>query len=282
MSRAAAIVVLGSWSLCLVGCGKSEETTPIWEQVKIGDIAPVQSGRNSGITALRTIDFDIHAYEIPEENVEKLDDVWRILGTRPLRFNNYLAFRANSFAVRFGQVHVWNQIHDSLRAAGGHKVLTASMLSGDQRANDFAIMGLNGKRAVSYIAGDGLRHKVHIGPGVVALRLKVEKVPGSRGVCQLTAYPVFTIGGASPIPLLQARAKSREFQFASAAFGLKMGRGDLVVLGPKKHANDEATLAGLFFFKPEGSIFFNQAERKPPENKPALRVFVLVCTRISD
>lgn len=282
MTRSVQIVILSSWGLCLMGCGTSEDGPPIWEQVKIGDIAPVRGNQQPGVGALQAIHFDIHAFEIPEENVEKLDDVWRILGTRPLRFNSYLAFRANSFAVRFGQVHMWNQIHDSLLAAGGHKVLTASAVSGDDQANDFAITGLTGKRAVSYIAGDGLRHKVSIGPGVVALRLKTKRVPASTGLCQLTAYPVFTIGRSSPIPQLEARAKSREFQFASAAFGLKMGRGDLVVLGPKKHANDESTLAGLFFFKPEGSLFFSQTERKPPENKPALRVFVLVCTRISD
>ena len=280
MIRVLQIVALGCFSLCLTGCKAPEEDPPIWEQVKLGDIAPVQSGQQPGIGALKTINLDVHVFEIPEENVGKLDDVWRMLGTGPLRFNNYLAFRANSFAVRAGQIQMWNQIYDSLLAAGGHKVMTASLLLGDEQANDFAITALNDRRAVSYVAGDGLRHKANIGPGALALRLNAESTPGSRGLCKLVAYPVFALPTISPIPQLQARARSREFSFATAAFGLKMGRGDLVVLGPRRYADDESTLGGLFFFKPEGSLFFS--ERKPPEQKPALRVFVLVCTRISD
>ncbi|UCG55948.1 MAG: hypothetical protein JSU70_13875 [Phycisphaerales bacterium] len=265
-----------------MGCRAREESPPIWEQVKLGDIAPVQGDQQSGIAALKTISFDIHAFEIPEENLEELDNVWRTLAPEPLRYNNYRAFRANSFAVRFGQVQMWGQIRDALLAAGGHKVMTASLLLTGEQANDFAVTGLSSRRGIYYVAGDDMRHKVNIGPGAIALRLRAEEVPGLRGLCELVVYPVFTLGGTSPIPQLQARAKSREFQFASAAFGLKMARGDLVVLGPKKYANDESTLGGLVFFKPEGSLFFSEAERKPPKLKPALRVFVLVCTRITD
>ena len=61
-----------------------------------------------------------------------------------------------------------------------------------------------------------------------------------------------------------------------------MGPGDLVLLGPERYISDQRTLGGLFFSKPEGSLFFSETGRKPPEIKPAVKLFVLVCTAIND
>ena len=77
-------------------------------------------------------------------------------------------------------------------------------------------------------------------------------------------------------------ARFHEFDFSSAGFGLKMSPGDFVVLGPDKYISDRSTLGGLFFSKPEGSLFFDKTKRKMPKHKPAVRVFVLVCTGIGD
>jgi hypothetical protein len=61
-----------------------------------------------------------------------------------------------------------------------------------------------------------------------------------------------------------------------------MSPGDFVFLGPEKYIEDQTTLGGLFFNKPEGSLFFGATEHKGPEQKPAVRVFLLVCTGIND
>jgi hypothetical protein len=83
------------------------------------------------------------------------------------------------------------------------------------------------------------------------------------------------------IPQLDARAKLREFPFSAAAFGLKMSPGDFILLGPKEYISDQTALGGLFFSNPKGSLFLNETERKPLERKPAVRIFLLVCTRIN-
>lgn len=282
MIRTFQITVLSCLGFYLIGCIGSEQSPPMWEQVKIGDIAPSRNGQQSVGELLNTINFDVYIFEIPAENVSKLNDAWQILYLKPLLFTNYNAFRANSFMVRFGQVQMWQRVNDLLRAAGGQKIVTVSLLLPDGQTNDLIITGLDTKQSISFIAVNGRREGATIGPGILVLRIKAEKIPQLRGVCKLIAYPVFTVPIRSSIPELTARAKFREFLFSSAAFGLKMSPGDFVVLAPEKYISSQTTLGSLFFSKPEGSLFSSPTERRAPELKPAIRVFLLVCSRISD
>lgn len=282
MMRIFQIVVLGCLSSWLTGCNGPEKNVPVWEQVKIGDLAPYRSGKRPGGQLLKTINFNVHIFEVPAENISALDDAWQMLYPKPLQFNDYNAFGANSFLVGFGQVQMWNEVHDLLLAAGGKKINTVSLLLPNGQTNDLPIAGLDKKQTIFYISSGGSRKRATIGPGELALRIKAEKIPGLRGVCKTGALPVFLPPVRSPIPQLAARAKAGEFLFSCCGFELKMGPGDLVLLGPKEYIDDETSLGGLFFSKPEGSLFFSKTERKPPERKPAVRIFLLVCTSIND
>ena len=281
MTRAFHIVFVGCVGLYLTGCNPPEKTKPLWEQVKIGDIAPSHRGKRSMTQMLKTINFGVHIFEIPAENIDALDDLWYTLYKKRLRFNNYDAFRANSFSIGFGQVRMWNRIQNMLYAADGQKIVTVSLLLTDGQHNDLIVTGLDTEQTVSYTALNGSKEAVTVGPGIIALRMKAEKIAGSRDVCTLIAYPVFSLPAASGVPQLSVRARRREFLFPSAAFGLKIGPGDFVVLGPKEYMSDQTTLGGVFFSKPEGSLFFSATERKPPESKPAVRIFMLLCTKIN-
>ena len=283
----ARLVVCVLLSFCLVGCTGPEEEEPVWEKVKIGDLAPYRSGKPPQAQLLKTINFDVHIFEIPAENINKLDDIWsgwkeEIDFRRPVRFDNFEAFSANSFAVRLGQIPMWNRIHDLLLAAGGQKITEVSLLLADGGAETIAITGLDSPRTIFFTSRRGSREGANVGPGILGLRIKAEKIPGLRGACNVNACPIFSPPKlSSSIPQLTTRAKLREFPFSSAAFGLQMSPGDFVFLGPKKYVSDQTTLGGLFFSKPEGSLFFSTTERKGPEHKPAIRIFLLVCTGIN-
>jgi len=281
----ARLVVCVLLSFCLIGCTGPEEEEPVWEKVKIGDLAPYHGGKPPQARLLETINFDVHIFEIPAENINKLDDIWsswKIDYRRPVRFDNFYAFSANSFAIRLGQIPMWNRIHDLLLAAGGQKITEVSLLLADGGAETIAITGLDSPRTIFFTSRRGSREGANVGSGILALRVRAEKIPGSRGVCNVNACPVFSLPIMSgSIPQLAARAKLREFPFSSAAFGLQMSPGDFVLLGPKKYVSDQTTLGGLFFSKPEGSLFFGATERKGPEHKPAIRIFLLVCTGIN-
>ena len=282
MVRAFQIAVIGWLSVCLAGCTPPARDKP-WEKVKIGDIAPSQSGLPKGMPGrlLKTINFDAHIFEIPAENIGKLKDIWRTLYTTPLRFNNYDALKDNLFSVRYGQIEMWNKTLDSLRAADGQKMVKVSLLLPDGQPSDLAVTGLNSQRTISYVSSDGSRESAPVGPGVIVLRIKAEKIPDARGVCDVVAYPVFSPPIRSSVPQLAARARLREFYFGCAGFGVKMSPGDFVVLGPEKYLSDQTALGGLFFSNPQGSMFFSKTERKPPQLKPAVRIFLLVCTGIN-
>jgi len=280
MTRAFHIAVVGWLSVCVFGCTPTEKQKPIWEKVKIGDIAPTQTGKLP-VKPLKTINFDAHIFEIPAENVGKMKDIWQILYTNPLRFNNFNAFKANWFSVRFGQIEMWNKTLDSLLAAGGQKIVKVSLLLPDGQTSDLVVTGLNRQQTISYVSINGSREADAIGPGVLALRIKAQKPPASRGVCNIVAYPVFSPPIRPSVSQLAARAKLHELSFGSAGFELKMSQGDFVVLGPEKYVSDQTELGGLFFSNPEGRMFFSETERKLPQRKPAVRIFLLVCTGIN-
>ncbi|KPL19398.1 MAG: hypothetical protein AMJ75_12630 [Phycisphaerae bacterium SM1_79] len=281
-SLGAGFCILSSVLLCLflAGCSEPKEG-PVWEKVKIGDLAPYRPDKPPPSPLLETTTLDVHIFEMPAENISKLDKIRKTLFVRPLRLSNYNAFNANSFSVRFGQIRMWNEIVANLLAADGQRIANVSLMLPDGQAETIAVAGLNGPRTVFYPSVHGSSEAANIGPGVLGLRIKAEKIPRSPGVCDVVAYPVFSLPARSAIPQLNVRMKRREFAFTAAAFGLKMRPGDFVLLGPKEYVSDQSALGSLFFSNPEGSLFFGKTQRKLPERKPAVRIFLLVCTRIN-
>jgi len=284
MVRALQIAVSICIGLGVIGCGPREKgggLAPAQAGVKIGEIGPSGAGGQSGAELLKTINFSIYIIEVPAETIDKLADFWSVLDARPLRFNSPSAFKANSFSVGLAHLQRWDKVYNLLRGAGGQELGTVSLLLTDDQAGDLAVTGLNFKQKVSFVSGDLYSQSATIGPGILALRIKATKMPAVQGACTVVAHPVFTVPITSPVPELAARAKAREFPFTAAAFGLKMSPGDFVALGPQKYVDDLTTLGGLFFSNPAGSIFFNPDQRKTPERKPAVRIFLLVCVRIN-
>jgi hypothetical protein len=263
----------------LSGCAKPEPKLPIWETVKIGDLAPQGADKDQKVQLLKMTRLDVHIFEIPADNINELDKMRKKLFVRPLQLRDYNAFSANSFMVRFGQVDIWQQVNNWLFEAEGHNISNVSLMLADGEAQTIAITGLDRPQTIYYTAVSGSREGANVGPGVFGLRISAEKVPGSRGVCNLVAYPVFSPPSESAIPQLKALGKLREFPFTCAAFGLKMSPGDFVFLAPKEYISDQTSLGGLFFSNPRESLFFSKT--KSPEYKSAVRVFLLVCTGIN-
>jgi len=268
MVRFYQITVLICTAALLTGCKAPEKEKPIWENVKLSDLATSSDVNNPEGRPLKTINLDIHIFEMPSEDTNVFNYAQQMLYTKPLQFNDYEAFKANSFSASFGQIQMWNTIANVLRDAGTKHTETVSLLLFDGETNDFTITRLNNEQTVFYISTAGSMEGATIGPGKLALRIKAEKIPGSRGVCKVSATPVFTPPKINPVPQLAEREKVNEFLFASAGFSLKMSPGDFVLLGPEKYINNQITLGSLFF-----SI---------PKPKPTIRMFLLICTRIID
>ena len=276
MMRALEIAALGWASLILAGCNEPA-SKPMWDNVKIGDLAPAKPG--PGEQQIKTANLDVHIYEVPAGNVEKLEDVWESVYTRGVRFYSYRAFAGNLFRVGFGKRFGWSGTEDLLQAAGGKKMAKIALLLPDGQPQDITVTGLDGPKELSYIDADLSREKAVIGPGVVSLRVTAQKVAGERGVCEVIGYPMFSVPMTSPIEPLTERARQQEVKFTGAGFGLKMSPDDFVVLGPRQYLSERVTLPGLFFSNLDGTVFLSKG--RPPERKISVRVFVLVCTGIN-
>ncbi len=272
--------ILCSMSFFLSGCVEPKKKTPIWEKVKISDLAPTEGDQPRPSQRFKTITLDVHVFEVPAENIDKLEKIRKTLYIRPLRLRDYGAFHANSFWVRFGHRRKWNEVYDTLEAAKGQRINRISLRLPDAWPETFAITGTDRSQSVFYTAVNGSKEAAQVGPGVLGLRIKAKTIPASPGHCSVTAYPVFTPPVKSTIPKLEAQVKRREFPFTVAAFGLNMRPGHFVALAPTEYVEDQTTLGGLFFTNPEGRLFFSDDENNPPERKPAFRVFLLLCTQV--
>jgi len=275
-----ALLLLPLLCVSLLGCSEPEEK-PIWEDVKIGDLTP-QTTNTPRAEFVKAVNLEVHVLEIPAEDIGELDKIRRKLRVRPLQLTNYKAFNANSFLARFGRGQSWNEVRTILNATDAREVVKVSLMLTDNEPQTLAVTPLSNTQTVFYTAIDGSRQAAKIGPGVIGLRVKADRLPGRRGICNVVAYPVFTVPMNTTIRELNSQMKRREFLFTAAAFGLRMSPGDFVYLGPKEFVRDQTDLGGLFFTNLRGSVFLNSSERKPPERKTGVRVFLLACTRIDD
>ena len=280
MIRFLYIAMFSGLALLPTGCNGGKDV-PIWEQTKIRDLGPVDYNADGSSQQLKTINFSLYVFEIPADEVDSMDKVWPTLYTQPLRFNNPDAFLANSFLAGFGQIPMWNRAAKILRSAGGIEAGRFSLLIPNGQSNDVAISATGGEQKVYYTSDKGEIEGVTLRRGQIGLRIQADKIAGAREVCRIMVLPVFSPAGRSWIPLLSTGGKSGEYLFESAGFRLNISPGDFVMLGPEKYDGGQTTLSGLLFSKPEGSLFFNEVERKPPELREAVRLFLIVCTAIN-
>ena len=267
------------------GC-KEPKQEPVWENVKIGDLADRDPNQSPKANLLRTIDINVLVYEIPVENIDKLTKIRNQLFIPPLRLTSYPAFSGNSFFVRFGPGSspddLLNGTLSKLQAAEGQKIANVSLMLSDGQPETITITGIGGPQTVYFTGQSGSKEGAKIGPGIIGLRVRADKVEDTSGICKVVVYPVYSPLMQSPIPTLDERAKLREFPFNSAAFGLNMSPGDFVLFGPEEYLSDQTTLGSLVCSNPRGSMFVNESEKKLPELKPAVRIFVFICTKVSD
>jgi hypothetical protein len=282
MVRSFHIAVLIASSICLMSCPAPEKES-LWDNIKINDLAPETRNGPQTNRQLKTINFDLHIFEIPADNINKINEIRRTLDIRPLRFNSRLAFSANNFSVYYGRLQEWNTISDLLIEAGGERRSRTTVLLPDGQSEDITITGFDYPMSVYYVSSQGLNKEgANIGPGLLVMRIKAGDVSSLNDAANVTIYPVFKVPVGSNIPQIDAMQKTREFPFTAAAFGLYMSPGDFIILSPQEFVGDSSTLGSLFFCNPQGSMFFQKDKRKPPAVKPSFKVYMLTCTAINN
>jgi hypothetical protein len=265
------------------GCqgGSARQPSPLAGGVTIPELAPPPGDRPPPPQFLVSVGLEIHVLDLPADNIDQLQNLWQILSAAPIRLMSYNAFSENYFRLLAGKIEMWERIQTLLAQADAQPVTTVSLTVAANDKTDLPIAPIPLARPIAFIGTDLSKQAANVGPGLLALRLVAEPIPWARSVRKVIGCPVYTLPTSGAIPELQAQSLRREFYFAPAAFAGQMGPGDLLVLGPEKYTGERATLGGLFFNKPEETLFFNPNKPKPPERKPAVRVYILVCTHVS-
>jgi hypothetical protein len=269
------LVLLGGLSGCKA---PSQRPDPISEGVKIPDLAAPPQDRPPPPQFVATVLLDVHILDVPADNVEKLKPVWQMLSAAPIRLMSYNAFSDNGFRLLYGKTAMWDKIQELLVEAEAQAVTTVSLTVADYDKTDQPIAEIPMPRPIHFVGTDLSQQTANVGAGILTLRLVAEPIPQARGVRKIIGYPTYTLPGT--IPQLQAQSLSREFRFEAAAFACQMGPGDLLVLGPEKYTGERATLGGLFFNKPNETLFFNPNKSTPAQRRAAVRVYILVCTQV--
>ena len=263
------------------GCQAPPKPDSLSEGIKIPELARPPKDRPPPPQFLATAALTVHVLDLPADNVEQLDAVWKLLTAAPIRLMSYNAFSENSFRLLYGKIALWERIRTLLAEADAQQVTTVSLTVGENDQTDLPIAQVPTARPITFVASDLSTSTAHVGPGILALRLWAQRSPWAPAIRKIVGCPTYTIPTSGAIPQLQAQARRGEFRFDSAAFACEMAPGDLLVLGPEKYTGERVTLGGLFFNKPEETLFFNPNKARPAERKPAVRVYVLICTRVS-
>jgi hypothetical protein len=273
-----ATIFLVAW---IAGCSQSSKEPPIWEQIKIGEIGA--TGGSHVPAGLNTTNLDVHVFQVPAAGVKHLHGMWDALNAKPYRYRNYQAFRSNAFRAARCSLQQWDWVLGSLKEVGADKTATLSVwLSGDEDG-DVAISPVPRAQQVSFSDAEGRPGQVTIGPGRLVLRLNSSPMTQPGQVHQLVGCPVFTVASTSgAVARLREMAKAKEVPFWGAAFSIPIKEGDILVLGPEDYYGDTSTLGGLFFCDPQDALVVEPGKLRPVQRRPAIRVFVIVCTRLSE
>jgi hypothetical protein len=265
MVRFYCTALLAFTGVLLAGCTEPEKP-PIWKDVKIGDLAPripPESNQPSDILSLY-----VYVFEIPANDVNVLDNIWPSLHTQPLRFNSYNAFSLNLFTAGFGQPQDWNQIADILRNADVRRAERDSLVLLNGQPKDLSVTAIDSKKIIFYNSVAHQSEGVTVGPGSFSLRIKMQKIPGQRGVCNMSVQPVFVPPGKAHFPLQKETEAPGSFAFDALGVNLHITPGSFLLLGPRKYTTDKSGLAGLFF--------------STDVPRPAAKIYLLVCGEIPD
>jgi hypothetical protein len=252
--------------LFLACCDSPPQPQKRLEQVKLEDLTPPENKLKT-VKVLSFANFQILIFEMPSDNVSKLDEISKILYLQSIKFNNFNAFSANSFSTGLGRMGMGDKVLSLLANAGGKRTGTISLLLNDGQEDDVPINRTFSRNEIFYTAADGTTQSALLGPGILALRIRTAKDPAFKGVCNVLMTPVHTFPTAA-WPAGDNSFRPANAIFQSCSMSMKMTPGDFIFLRPQKYIDNRMSLGSLFFSR--------------PSKRPVVMCYLIVCTGIND
>ncbi len=265
MLRYALIIVYITTAFTLTGCRKESPKPLPTDNVKIFDLAPLN--RKNTDLIMKTMNFDVHTFEMPEFNADILSEIWPTLYTNPLKFKNEKTFSSNHFKAAIGQMQIWQQVAENLELAGAAHKNKVSIYLQHQQPDHIPLRVIPTQKTIFYSDTKNSTNSIKAEPGNVAIKITANKIPGSRGVCDLKIQPSilepdsFTINDDPDLTIEQG-------DFTNLSFIATMSPSEFLLIAPSDIAFTKNSLAGEFF-----SI---------KGKYPKIRLYLIFCTNIID
>lgn len=237
------VVTVALFFVC--GCDQVQQNqryASIEGAIKFSDLAPTVSSK-----PLPEIDFQILTFELDAQKIGVSNGIFTLLDLKNIDFSNYPAFRVNGFSAGFGHIGSWDKIADILRRASAKKVKTDRLIVFDDTGDDIAIAGINFEQSVFYTTSDDTVAGSTLDRGHLGIRIIAWPIPEMKGTINLKVVPVFLPQIDRSITRLSYKNNYGKIEFDSSQFGVKIGVGDFVMLGPSQYDPEQITLGSLFF-----------------------------------
>jgi hypothetical protein len=269
MLRFGSIITFCGILLILPACGGKTPDKPVYEQVKIYDLAPSTSSGPLQKQLRGFIELDTYIFELPDVNYPLLQEMWNTkLSDSPLRYRSAKAFKNSGFTAGVGTIQMWNEISAILRLAECRKSKTVSLLLPENQSDYIPIARIENERTVFYAETDGRVVGLSLSNGQAAFQVKTQSIPTIRGAFRLVLQPVFRKPMISKLKQLAGKKNYEEITFDSVGLEMQMSPGQFVLLGPREYERDRMSLSRLFFKKTEASSL--------------VQIYLILCRNINE
>jgi len=252
------------------GCGDSARST---DKIPTGGIKLDDLAAGPDEKEPSQIYFRVFTFELPVEQVKPLQEVFKVMSRRQIRFADRDAFDANGFLAGFGTQEDWPGLSGELDKLVARKTATRNVVVYEAAGDDVSVSLLNSTQDVAWVGEGGKVMRDAFAVGRFAWVLKAQPMESVRGVAQVEILPVYKIGTQSFFSHLANMRDSSPF--SAASMNIRMSPGDYVLLasgGEPVGADGQAiaplTLNRLLFY---------------PAGRPnVMQMLLVLCARIED
>jgi hypothetical protein len=289
MGRTLFYALLFAVAFALAGC-QEDQNVPVQPQAqstKLSDIQPLYKPDMPP-----ELHFRIYTFQLDRNNLANADHIFEILEKEKFQFTDSEAFKANGFAAGSAKADAWQQLGEILQQAKAVGVRDSAMIVFDDGSQDLFFANTKQKRSINYYRSQHDSFKKNITQGQLAWRIRAWALEDKEKSAMVQIMPVSKPNVPPGINPFVRRKRPRMVIFDAVGFELEMTPGDFIVLSPESYDLDtnpdtidltnseeselsketpkistESNLKKLTL----GSLFFEI------ENKPLIRLFVVVC-----
>lgn len=269
MNRICFIILLFS-AIVVGGCdlaARKDDGAPIGG-IKLGHLATGSDEKTPP-----QLYFRVFTFELPTEQIDLLQQAFKLMSKRQIQFAERDAFDANGFLAGFGNQADWPKLSAELDKLAARKTATRNLVVYQAAGDDIAVTLLNSTEEVAWIDAGGKVKRDRFAVGRFTWMLKAQPMESIRGVAQVQIMPAYRLGSQGFFANLAHMRDDTPFSVGELK--LRMSPGDylLVASAGEPVGLDGRAIAPFTINR----LLFYSADRPN-----TVRMYMVLCARIED